>query len=154
MHAMISSVHGMKETRCGLTVKAHEATGWESEVTCKKCGIKKSLGLQEPPRPDKVSGKVRHMTQPKEKQLMARATTLELDSDLVEQIVQLRDQEEKKWSEIAQITETAAGKCMLLYASAHVPKKELIKNATAADVVRLRDKEVLSWGQISVRCQL
>jgi len=85
---------------------------------------------------------------------MARATTLTLDKDLVEQVTQLRDGEEKKWDEIAEATGVAVGKCMLAYMSGRVPKKELIKNATAEDVVRLRDKTVLSWGEISVRCQL
>lgn len=85
---------------------------------------------------------------------MARATTLTLDKDLIEQVVQLRDQEEKKWDEIAEITQVASGKCMLAYAAGTLPKKELVKNATAADVIRLRDEDSLSWGQISVRCQL
>jgi hypothetical protein len=85
---------------------------------------------------------------------MARATTLQLDRDLVEQVTQLRDQEEKKWDEIGEITGVAVGKCMLAYMSGRVPKKELIKNATAADVVRLRDDQALSWGEISVRAQL
>lgn len=85
---------------------------------------------------------------------MARATTLTLDKDLVEQVTQLRDVEEKKWNEIAEITGKAVGKCMLAYMSGRVPKKEIIKNATAADIVRLRNKESLSWGEISVRVQL
>lgn len=85
---------------------------------------------------------------------MARATTLTIDQDLAEQVTQLRDQEEKKWDEIAEATGVAVGKCMLAYMAARVPKKELIKNATADDIVRLRDEKNLSWGEISVRAQL
>lgn len=83
---------------------------------------------------------------------MAKALTL--DTDLVAQVKALRDDEQKKWDEISEITGIAVGKCMLAYAAATLPKKELIKNPTAQDVVTLRDDRNLSWGQISVRCQL
>jgi hypothetical protein len=82
------------------------------------------------------------------------AKVLTLDADFTAQVKSLRDDEEKKWDEIAEITGIAVGKCMLAYAAATLPKKELIKNATAADIVNLRDERQLSWGQISVRCQL
>lgn len=40
MHAMTETRNGVKTTRCGLQVKPNEATAWESDVTCKDCGIK------------------------------------------------------------------------------------------------------------------
>lgn len=85
---------------------------------------------------------------------MARDGALKLDSDLQAQVLKLRDDEGKKWDEIGEITGVAVGKCMLAYSAGHVPKKELIKNATTEDVQRLRDERGLSWGDIMVRTGL
>ena len=82
---------------------------------------------------------------------MSRDHTLNIDKELADKVVKLRDDEGKKWSEINEILGTATGKCMLAYSWAKVPKGERIKAATAADVVRLRDDQSLSWGDISVR---
>lgn len=82
------------------------------------------------------------------------AKTLELDRDLVEQVMKLRNDEEKKWDEINEITGVATGKLMLAYSFGSLAKKDMIKNATSADVVRLRDVESLSWGDIMVRTLL
>lgn len=81
---------------------------------------------------------------------MSRDHTLKIDKDFANEVVGLRN-EGKKWGEIAEVTGVAAGKCMLAYAWATVPKGERIKNATAADIVRLRDDQSLSWGDISAR---
>lgn len=85
---------------------------------------------------------------------MARDGALKLDESLQEQVLKLRDDEGKKWDEIGEITGVAVGKCMLVYSAGHVPKKELIKNATTEDVQRLRDERGLSWGDIMVRTGL
>lgn len=156
MHAMKETAQGKALTRCGLTVKSSEATAWESEVTCGKCGIKALPQFARTRKADKLSAVTEtQQTNERNKEMAPRAgATLSLDQDFVEQVVKLRDTDEKKWAEIAEITEVAAGKCMLAYASAHVPKKEIIKNATAKDVVALRRDRSLSWGEISVRVLL
>jgi hypothetical protein len=150
--------NGKKTTRCGMLVKPGEATAWESMVTCEQCGIKvvnnPAKSCTEPSKPDTVRATKSRHTDKRKKEEMPRATTLQLDKDLIEQVMQLRDQEEKKWDEIAEITGVASGKCMLAHAAGSLPKKELIKNATAEDIIRLRDDQQLSWGQISVRAQL
>jgi len=79
--------------------------------------------------------------------------TLEIDSDQLEQITKLRT-EGKKWDEIGEAMGMATGKAMLIFDSGQVGKGEKIKDATPADVKRLRDDLVLSWGKISVRCGL
>lgn len=81
-------------------------------------------------------------------------STLTLDPKFVEKVVKLRDTDGKKWDEISDILNVAPGKCMLAHAAGVLPKKELIKNPTAADVVRLRDEQNLSWGEIMVRTML
>lgn len=158
MHMMTATVHGRSDTRCGLNVKSDQATGWETEVMCEGCIVMRSKkvydSLREAALRDRLSAAESNRHTDKGDREMARATTLTIDKDLAEQVTQLRDVEEKKWDEIGEITGVAVGKCMLAYMAARVPKKELIKNATDADVVRLRDKMSLSWGEISVRCQL
>lgn len=81
------------------------------------------------------------------------AKPLTMDDSLVENVTKLRDDEGKKWSEITEATGVASGKCMLAYAYGQVPKKDRIKDATADDVIRLRDGGI-SWGAVSVRCLL
>lgn len=75
---------------------------------------------------------------------------LAFDAEITEQIVKLRS-EGKKWDEIGEAMDMAPGKAMLIFSASQISKKDLIKNATAADVKRLRDEENLSWGDIMVR---
>ena len=76
--------------------------------------------------------------------------TVEFDADISQQIVGLRN-DGSKWDEISQAVGMPPGKCMLIFDFATVAKKDKIKDATPADVKRLRDGENLSWGMISAR---
>lgn len=80
------------------------------------------------------------------------AKVLEFDQELVQQLIKLRDDEEKKWGEISEIVGVPVGKCMLVYSSGKVAKKDRIKDATPADIKKLRDGDNISWNDISVRC--
>jgi len=77
------------------------------------------------------------------------------NSILRDQIVKLRDEDEKKWDDITTELDVAQGKAMYLYLQAHVAPKDRIKAKTdedmAAAIVKARDEDLLSWAQISVR---
>jgi hypothetical protein len=77
---------------------------------------------------------------------------------LGEKVVKLRNKDQE-WSEIAESLEISAGKAMLAFEFATVEPKDKIKaKPESADmaraIVRLRDKEELSWGRISARADL
>lgn len=75
---------------------------------------------------------------------------IDFDTKVGQQIVSLRDDEGYKWDQISEAVDIPIGKSMLIYSFFKLPKKDRIKNPTAADVVRLRN-DGLSWGDISVR---
>lgn len=37
VHQQTGTSHGVKETRCGLTGKTIQASGWQSDVSCPQC---------------------------------------------------------------------------------------------------------------------
>jgi hypothetical protein len=88
---------------------------------------------------------------------MAEAPSVAL-ADLQKQVVRMRDKEEKPWHEIAGETGESAGKCMLAYEMAHLPASEKVTAKTdaamAKEIVRLRDKQGLSWGSIVARTDI
>jgi hypothetical protein len=84
---------------------------------------------------------------------MASSRT-EFDKPVLEQVVKLRETEEKKWAEISSIMDLPVGKLMLAYGVAKVKPKDRIKDPAPRDIVRLRDDEVLSWGDIMCRTGL
>lgn len=82
----------------------------------------------------------------------AKKTTEETE---FEAVLRLRDEEGKPWAEIAEELGLNQGRCMSLYMTASVKPKDRIKfdddDDLAKQVVRLREKDLLSWGLISAR---
>lgn len=75
---------------------------------------------------------------------------MEFDKETSDQIVALRN-DGKKWSEISDAVNLPVGKCMLMFDHASVKAKDVVKNATGAQIAELRDGQSLSWGIISAR---
>lgn len=75
------------------------------------------------------------------------------DPDFQSKVVELRDESEMKWGEIAEELECTPGKAMLAYMIATIPPKQQIKWKTDEEltekVVAARDDENLSWGFIA-----
>jgi hypothetical protein len=79
--------------------------------------------------------------------------TLTIDPEFSAKVVALREQG-LKWDEIADRMETTTGKALLAHGWVSLPAKEKIKGTDAekqAAIVRLRDDELMSWGQIMIR---
>lgn len=72
-----------------------------------------------------------------------------------DKIVRLRDEEEQSWADISEEMGIGQGRCMFLYMQANVKPSDRIKfdddDDLAKQVVKLREKELLSWGMISAR---
>lgn len=77
------------------------------------------------------------------------------DPDFQEKVVELRDGQEMKWSEIADELNCTAGKAILAYEIVNMPAKDKIKtkdeDELAAAIVAARDDDQDSWGRISAR---
>jgi hypothetical protein len=68
--------------------------------------------------------------------------------------VKLRDKDGLPWFEIAQQLEVPQGKALAAYEVASWPDAKVFKGTeakVAAEIVRLRDKEALSWARIAAR---
>ena len=77
---------------------------------------------------------------------------------LTRDIVRLRDDEEKNWSEIAEELEISQGRTILLYLKATLRPEDVVKWTDDDDlgkkIVKMRDDDQISWGVIGVRCQV
>lgn len=77
------------------------------------------------------------------------------DPDFQAKVVDLRDNQEMKWSEIADELDCTAGKAILAYDIVNMPAKDKIKakdeDELAAAIVSARDDDQNSWGRISAR---
>ena len=77
------------------------------------------------------------------------------DPEFVEQVLNLRDEQEMKWDEIANELECQQGKAMMAYMVGTIPPKERIKGKTdeeiAEGIVAARDEDLNSWGRIAAR---
>lgn len=77
------------------------------------------------------------------------------DPDFQAQVVDLRDEQEMKWSEVAEALGCQQGKAMMAYLLATIPAKERIKfkddDDLAEKVVAARDDDNQSWGYIAAR---
>lgn len=80
------------------------------------------------------------------------------DPEFMAQVVELRDEQELKWPEVAEQLECQQGKAMLAYLIATIPAKERIKAKTDEEfgekIVAARDEDQNSWGRISARTGL
>jgi hypothetical protein len=85
------------------------------------------------------------------------------DAALTARVLEMRDEEEKNWAEIADELEIQPGKAMFLHMAAHVSPKDRIKGTDeeiSAKIVELRngdpdnDVKGLSWGQLMARSGL
>jgi biotin carboxyl carrier protein len=73
---------------------------------------------------------------------------------LGKQAVKLRDKDGLPWFEIAQRLDVPQGKALAAYEVASWPDNKVFKGTDAAkakEIVRLRDKEALSWARIAAR---
>jgi hypothetical protein len=76
------------------------------------------------------------------------------DPEFQASVVELRDEQEMKWGEIATELECTAGKALLAYLIATIKPKDQIKwkddeDVLSAAIVKARDTDNLSWGFIS-----
>lgn len=76
-------------------------------------------------------------------------------SDLSKRAVKLRDKDELAWHEVAGELGTSVGKAMLAYEFGKVKPADRVTAASdealGVKIVKLRDKDGLSWGRISAR---
>lgn len=82
----------------------------------------------------------------------------EIDTDLVERIVEMRDEDGKKFAQIAEELGIQTGKAQWFYEYGKLPKKERVSFDTEKElgqwVVDAREDEKLSWGRMSMRTGL
>ncbi len=79
------------------------------------------------------------------------ATVVSFPKDLMAEIKAMRDDQEMKWSEIAEAQEISTGKAILIYTFATVKPSEKIKDPTPAVIKKARNVEGLSWGVLMAR---
>lgn len=75
-----------------------------------------------------------------------------------QKIVRLRDKDGMGWFEISQEMGMGQGKCQVLYFSENLDPKDVVKfkddEDAANKIVKLRDKDNVSWGIIGVRMNI
>ena len=82
---------------------------------------------------------------------------LVLDAAFVKAVVKARDKDGLKWDEIAEQMESTPGKCILAHMYGTLPDEDKVTGTMAQRskaIPNLRDKDLLSWGQISVRVDM
>lgn len=155
IHQLLEIERGKVRAKCGYKFKQRSfgevphGTGFASRVTCELCGV---LELARTSATDYDNqSQVRQLDREKETIMAREPKQIDFPQEMCDEVVALRDNEEYKWDQIGETLEIPPGKAMLIYSWAKLPKRERIKNASAEDIVRLRDEQMLSWGEIVVR---